>query len=134
MKGMKSLISLEEFKGLSEEDMVKEVEKVLPLLSPLCQVRILRTIHISVSVRLCKTIQIVQVFSDVQETVMETVSRLEAVETLVRAEEDAESLNSVDTASNTPPSPAVISRSRRVNKRVTINVGGVRWDTVSYPS
>ena len=37
---MKSLISLEEFKGLSEEDMVKEVEKVLPLLSPLCQVRI----------------------------------------------------------------------------------------------
>ena len=40
MKAMKSLISLEEFKGLSEEDMVKEVEKVLPLLSPLCQVRI----------------------------------------------------------------------------------------------
>ena len=76
-------------------------------------------------------IHIVQVFSDVQETVMETVSRLEAVETLVRAEEDAESLNSVDTASNTPPSPAVISRSRRVNKRVTINVGGVRWDTVT---
>ena len=36
---MKSLISLEEFKGLSEEDMIKEVEKVLPLLSPLCQVR-----------------------------------------------------------------------------------------------
>ena len=73
---------------------------------------------------------LVQMFSDVQETVMETVSRLEAVETLVRAEEDAESLNSVDTASNTPPSPDVISRSRRVNKRVTINVGGVRWDTV----
>ena len=77
-------------------------------------------------------IHIVQVFSDVQETVMETVSRLEAVETLVRAEEDAESLNSVDTASNTPPSPAVISRSRRVNKRVTINVGGVRWGPVTY--
>merc|ERR1712038_199374 len=99
--------SLEEFKGLSEEDMIKEVEKVLPLLSPLCQM-----------------------FSDVQETVMETVSRLEAVETLVRAEEDAESLNSVDTASNTPPSPDVISRSRRVNKRVTINVGGVRHDVL----
>ena len=55
---------------------------------------------------------LVQVFSDVQETVMETVSRLEAVETLVRAEEDAESLNSVDTASNTPSSLHLVALPR----------------------
>ena len=37
MEEMKSLMSLEAFKSLSEEEMLAEVKKVLPLLSPVTQ-------------------------------------------------------------------------------------------------
>ena len=55
---------------------------------------------------------------------------LENVERMLRlsgaeAEQDDESLHSLDLA-NSIPSPEIIKQSRRVNRRVTLNVGGVR--------
>ena len=65
----------------------------------------------------------------------ETTSKMEAVETLIKmsgkvpgvagGEDDLESLTSLE-VTMTPPSPEVIKKSRNVNKRVTLNVGGPR--------
>ena len=65
----------------------------------------------------------------------ETTSKMEAVETLIKmsgkvpgvagGEDDLESLTSLE-VTMTPPSPEVIKKSRNVNKRVTLNVGGSR--------
>ena len=74
-------------------------------------------------------------FSTVQDTVTETAAKMETVDTLVKMsgkvpgvggdDEDLESLNSLE-ITMTPPSPEVIKKSRMVNKRVTLNVGGSR--------
>ena len=74
-------------------------------------------------------------FSTVQDTVTETAAKMETVDTLVKMsgkvpgvgedDEDLESLNSLE-ITVTPPSPEVIKKSRMVNKRVTLNVGGSR--------
>ena len=74
-------------------------------------------------------------FSTVQDTVTETATKMETVDTLVKMsgkvpgvggdDEDLESLNSLE-ITMTPPSPEVIKKSRMVNKRVTLNVGGSR--------
>ena len=74
-------------------------------------------------------------FSTVQDTVTETAAKMETVDTLVKMsgkvpgvggdDEDLESLNSLE-MTMTPPSPEVIKKSRMVNKRVTLNVGGSR--------
>ena len=74
-------------------------------------------------------------FSTVQDTVTETAAKMETVDTLVKIsgkvpgvggdDEDLESLNSLE-MTMTPPSPEVIKKSRMVNKRVTLNVGGSR--------
>ena len=74
-------------------------------------------------------------FSTVQDTVTETATKMETVDTLVKMsgkvpgvggdDEDLESLNSLE-MTMTPPSPEVIKKSRMVNKRVTLNVGGSR--------
>ena len=65
----------------------------------------------------------------------ETAAKMETVDTLVKMsgkvpgvggdDEDLESLNSLE-MTMTPPSPEVIKKSRMVNKRVTLNVGGSR--------
>ena len=65
----------------------------------------------------------------------ETAAKMETVDTLVKMsgkvpgvggdDEDLESLNSLE-ITMTPPSPEVIKKSRMVNKRVTLNVGGSR--------
>ena len=74
-------------------------------------------------------------FSTVQDTVTETAAKMETVDTLVKMsgkvpgvggdDEDLESLNSLE-MTMTPPSPEVIKKSRMVNKRVILNVGGSR--------
>ena len=74
-------------------------------------------------------------FSTVQDTVTETAAKMETVDTLVKIsgkvpgvggdDEDLESLNSLE-MTMTPPSPEVIKKSRMVNKRVILNVGGSR--------
>ena len=74
-------------------------------------------------------------FSTVQDTVTETAAKMETLDTLVKMsgkvpgvggdDEDLESLNSLE-MTMTPPSPEVIKKSRMVNKRVTLNVGGSR--------
>ena len=74
-------------------------------------------------------------FSTVQDTVTETAAKMETVDTLVKMsgkvpgvggdDEDLESLNSLE-ITMTPPSPEVIKKSRMVNKRVILNVGGSR--------
>ena len=66
---------------------------------------------------------------------IETAAKMETVDTLVKMsgkvpgvggdDEDLESLNSLE-ITMTPPSPEVIKKSRMVNKRVTLNVGGSR--------
>ena len=65
----------------------------------------------------------------------ETAGKMETVDTLVKMsgkvpgvggdDEDLESLNSLE-ITMTPPSPEVIKKSRMVNKRVILNVGGSR--------
>ena len=65
----------------------------------------------------------------------ETAVKMETVDTLVKMsgkvpgvggdDEDLESLNSLE-MTMTPPSPEVIKKSRMVNKRVILNVGGSR--------
>ena len=65
-----------------------------------------------------------------EDTLTETVVKMENVERMLRlsgaeAEQDDESLHSLDLA-NSIPSPEIIKQSRRVNRRVTLNVGGVR--------
>ena len=65
----------------------------------------------------------------------ETATKMETVDTLVKMsgkvpgvggdDEDLESLNSLE-MTMTPPSPEVIKKSRMVNKRVILNVGGSR--------
>ena len=65
----------------------------------------------------------------------ETAAKMETLDTLVKMsgkvpgvggdDEDLESLNSLE-MTMTPPSPEVIKKSRMVNKRVTLNVGGSR--------
>ena len=74
-------------------------------------------------------------FSTVQDTVTETAAKMETVDTLVKMsgkvpgvggdDEDLESLNSLE-ITMTPPSPEVIKKSRMINKRVILNVGGSR--------
>ena len=74
-------------------------------------------------------------FSTVQDTVTETAAKMETVDTLVKIsgkvpgvggdDEDLESLNSLE-MTMTPPSPEVIKKSRMINKRVILNVGGSR--------
>ena len=65
----------------------------------------------------------------------ETTSKMETLETLIKmsgkvpgvggGEDDLESLTSLE-VTMTAPSPEVIKKSRTVNKRVTLNVGGSR--------
>ena len=65
----------------------------------------------------------------------ETAAKMETVDTLVKIsgkvpgvggdDEDLESLNSLE-MTMTPPSPEVIKKSRMINKRVILNVGGSR--------
>merc|ERR1712241_1627279 len=91
--------------------MLAEIQQVLPFIFPMCQE-----------------------FSKVEDTLTETVVKMENVERMMRlsgaeAGQDEESLHSLDLA-NSIPSPEIIKQSRRVNRRVTLNVGGVRHEAL----
>lgn len=53
------------------------------------------------------------------------VAKLETIEKNMKEEDDNQSVTSADLNTKIP-SPEVIQRSRQTNKRVTLNVGGVR--------
>ena len=97
---------------LDEEAMYNEIQKILPILGPFASN-----------------------FANVQESLTDARQKLEQLEVLMNpgargniifssAEDDVESMYSIP--EHQVPDPFIIKKSRLLNKRVILNVGGVR--------
>merc|ERR1711953_1001609 len=104
---LQNAISVDKFKKLGEDAKLAELLKIVPLLGPFSSA-----------------------FSSIESQLLEVEERVSALE---RARgftngEDSHSLNSEP--SERIPDPHIINKSRLLNKRLTINVGGVRHEVL----
>jgi len=113
---LKGTINLEQFKRLDEEAMYNEIQKILPILGPFASN-----------------------FASVQESLVDAREKLEQLEIMMNpgargniifsnAEDDMESMLSIP--EHQVPDPFIIKKSRLLNKRVILNVGGVRHEVL----
>ena len=113
---LKGVIPLEKFRRLDEDAMHEEIQKILPVLGPFATN-----------------------FVSVQESLAEARQKLEQLEVLMNpgvrgnfifstADDDIESMFSLP--EHQAPDPYIIKKSRLLNKRVILNVGGVRHEVL----
>lgn len=105
------MMDYQEFLRLSAEEKNKEILKLLPLLSPFSKD-----------------------FSELRQTIDDAFTKLEELEEEGRRSKVIDQIHSSPPRANPGyhpiPDPFIISKSRQLNKRVTLNVGGVRHEVL----